>query len=254
MVVTAHDTLYCLFHEDNPKRKMMIEWDRKSYERANKIIAISENTKKDIIEYFGVDAEKINVIHHGINTKKYDISNLKTESSPYILFVGLRYDYKNFFRFAEAFSILSKKYPILRLICTGFPFTNREQQELSRLHISDKTKSIFATEQQMAQLYYNAEMFVFPSLYEGFGMPILEAFAYDCPVVLSNTSCFPEIAQQAGLYFDPYQIEDVALKMEQVLTDSQLRNGLIKSGRERLTCFSWEKSAKKHMEIYHSLI
>jgi len=97
-------------------------------------------------------------------------------------------------------------------------------------------------------------MFVFPSLYEGFGMPILEAMVYDCPVVLSNTSCFPEIAQNAGLYFDPFDIEDIANKIENILLNNEVKQRIIDYGKERLTHFSWEKCAKEHLNVYKSVI
>ena len=254
MVITAHDVLYYLYHSNNSKREMLIDIDIKSCQRANKIIAISENTKKDYINYFGADERKIEVIHHGIEKTKQFISNQRIEERPYILYVGLRADYKNFSRFIQAFSILSKKYNDLKLICTGYCFSSSEIKELSSLGLMDKIRVILATEQEMAQLYHDAEMFVFPSLYEGFGMPILEAMVYDCPVVLSNTSCFPEIAQNAGLYFDPFDIEDITNKIEIMLTNQELKHTIIDLGKERLTHFSWENCAKEHLNVYKSVI
>lgn len=254
MVITAHDVLYYLFHNNNAKRQMLINIDIKSCKRADKIIAISENTKNDYIKYFGADEKKIEVIHHGINKKKQVIHNHRIEEQPYILYVGLRSDYKNFSRFIQAFSIISKKYNDLKLVCTGYPFSPSEIKTLSSLDLLDKTKVILATEQEMAQLYHDAEMFVFPSLYEGFGMPILEAMVYDCPVVLSNASCFPEIAQNAGLYFDPFNIEDMVSKIEKILSNNEVKLKLINHGKERITHFSWEKCAQEHLSVYKSLI
>ena len=254
MVITAHDVLYYLFHSTNSKREMIIDIDIKSCQRANKIIAISENTKNDYIQYFGADEKIIEVIHHGINKTKQIIYSQRIEEQPYILYVGLRSDYKNFTRFIQAFSIISKKYNYLKLICTGYPFSSSELKELYTLGLVDKTKVILATEQEMAQLYHDAEMFVFPSLYEGFGMPILEAMVYDCPVVLSNASCFPEIAQNAGLYFNPFDIEDIANKIENILLNDEVKQRITDSGKERLTHFSWEKCAKEHLNVYESVI
>jgi len=254
MVITAHDVLYYLFHKNNPKREWLLEMDIKAANMADKIIAISENTKRDYIQYFGIDEKKIEVIHHGIEKNKQTIYKNRIEENPYILFVGIRYDYKNFSRFAKAFSIISEKNPEIRLICTGFPFSDSEKNELKSLNIIDKTKLILATEQEMAQLYHDAEMFVFPSTYEGFGMPILEAMVYDCPVVLSNTSCFPEIAQDAGLYFNPYEVDDIVDKITNMLMNVDLRKRYIELGKKRLSGFSWDKCAAEHVKTYNSLL
>ena len=254
MVITAHDVLHYLFHKKSSRRDWMVNMDIKACQRADKIIAISESTKKDYIEYYGADEKKIKVIYHGIMRKMYDNLDERLEPNPYILFVGLRQDYKNFSRFAKAFSIISGIFKDLRLVCTGFPFKKEEMDELEALGIKEKTKLVFATDQQMAQLYYNAEMFVFPSVYEGFGRPIFEAMMYNCPVLLSDKSCFPEVAQSAGIYFNPYDIDDIANKMHMVLVDTALREKYIKLGEERVTHFTWDKCAKKHMEVYMEFV
>jgi glycosyltransferase involved in cell wall biosynthesis len=253
-VVTAHDVLYYLFHQENPKRNKLSNIDRNACQEATKIIAISENTKKDYIRYYGADENKITVIHHGVDKEKKKISGKRIEEHPYILYVGLRYDYKNFYRFIKAFAVVSEKHADLRLLCTGSPFSAEEMKIFTSLNISDKVRFIFASEQEMAQLYHDAEMFVYPSLYEGFGMPILEAMVYDCPVVLSNASCFPEIAQNAGLYFNPYEVDDMADKIQSLLHDASLRKTMVMRGRERLACFSWDKCAEEHMNVYKSLL
>ena len=112
----------------------------------------------------------------------------------------------------------------------------------------------FLPDEQLNQLLANALAFIYPSLYEGFGMPILEAMSNSCPVVLSNASCFPEIAQDAGLYFDPKDIEDMYYKMSLMVEDEELRMNLIAKGNERVKDFSWEKCANQHIEVYKSLL
>ena len=106
----------------------------------------------------------------------------------------------------------------------------------------------------MSLLYRNAISLIYPSLYEGFGMPILEAFACHCPVLLSNTSCFPEIAQDAGFYFSPYELDSLLNSMEQILLDNSLRDLLINKGRDREKEFSWNKTAKQTLEVYKSVV
>ncbi len=260
MVTTFHDMNYSKFKEcytntftNNVNEKELLQ--KKSLERADRIIAISHHTKKDLVELWNINPEKIEVIHHGVDKNK--ISNLSTSriiEEPYILYVGERYGFKNFARFIQSFALISKKFRDLKLICTGRAFTVEEKNQLTSLHVMDKIVQIYANEQTMAQLYRDAEMFVYPTYSEGFGMPILEAMAYDCPVVVSNASCLPEVAGDACLYFDPFQVEDMTQKMELLLTSSSLRNELVTKGRAQLEKFSWEKSAQEHMAVYQSLL
>ena len=167
----------------------------------------------------------------------------------YILFTGLRGGYKNFDIFIEAVAPLLICYD-LRLICTGQPFNNDEIELLSQHKIEDRVISKFVSESELRDLYAKALIFVFPSLYEGFGIPILEAFASGCPAILSNSSCFPEIAEDAAVYFDPYSVEDMRQIIEKALLDSSLQSSLIKKGYERIKYFSWEKTAKQTYELY----
>lgn len=260
MVTTFHDMNYSKYKEcytntltNNVHEKELLQ--KNSLERADKIIAISHHTKKDLVDLWNINPEKIVVIHHGVDKNK--ISNLNTSriiSEPYILYVGERYGFKNFARFIQAFALVNKKFPDLKLICTGRAFSDVEKKQIETLHIMDKIVQIYANEQTMAQLYRDAQMFVYPTYSEGFGMPMLEAMVYDCPVVVSNASCLPEVAGDACLYFDPFQVEDIALKMEQLLTSPTLRQEIVAKGAVQLEKFSWDKSAKEHMDVYQSLI
>lgn len=260
VVTTFHDMNYTICNDCYKKTltnnvDKIIDLQKKSVERADKIIAVSHNTKKDLVNLWNVKPEKITVIHHGVNKNK--IQDLKTARiliEPYILFVGERFGFKNFTRFIQSFAQLSLRFSNLRFVCTGRAFSNDEKKEFQSLNILDKAFQISADEATMARLYRDAEMFVYPSYSEGFGMPILEAMVYDCPVVVSNASCLPEVAGDACLYFDPFQIEDMAQKMELLLTSPGVRKKLVTKGRIQLDKFSWEKSAQEHMEVYQSLM
>ena len=255
VVVTAHDALYNLFNVSNPARDNLIQRQQFTCDRADKIIAISENTKKDYIEYFKVDPNKITVIYHGIETNNiHDDDDTKLFDFEYLLYVGLRHDYKNFISFIHAFSDLSTKYPELKVICTGTPFTKQEMELIYKLKIQGKVISYFASELEMNYLYRNAKLFVFPSKYEGFGMPILEAMTNKCPVALSNTSCFPEIAGDAGNYFDPYSVEDISMTIQYLLNNDSLRNEMVVKGIKRAEQFSWKKNTEEHRALYKSLL
>ena len=172
-----------------------------------------------------------------------------SEKQGYILFTGQRGGYKNFDRFIEAVAPLLSRYD-LQLICTGQPFNNEEVELLRLYEIEDRVIIKFVSESELQDLYAKALIFVFPSLYEGFGIPILEAFASGCPAILSNASCLPEIAEDAAVYFDPYSVEDMRQTIERVLLDRSLQSSLIKKGYERIKYFSWEKTAKQTYELY----
>jgi glycosyltransferase involved in cell wall biosynthesis len=216
--------------------------------RANRLIAISENTKMDIVNLFKIDPGKIDVIYHGYNApeKKNSVNKL----GRYILFVGKRCGYKNFTRFAKAASILMNKDRDLKLICAGMPFTTEEISELKTLNILSKTKVFGVSEEGLNNLYAHARAFVYPSLYEGFGMPILEAFANNCPVCLSNTSSMPEVAGDAGIYFDPKNEESILNAIEKVIYDTDFSERIITAGNDRLKKFSWKFCAEQTTNSY----
>jgi len=180
-------------------------------------------------------------------------SSQNFEKQDYILFTGQRRGYKNFDRFVEAVSPLLILYDI-RLICTGYPFTKDESALLRKHKIDDRTISRFVPENELQDIYSGAILFVFPSLYEGFGFPILEAFASGCPVILSNTSCFPEIAEDAAVYFDPYSVLDIRQKIENVLLDVSLQSVVIKKGFEQVKKFSWRKTAEQTYQLYSRVL
>lgn len=260
MVTTFHDMNYTKYKDlytntvtnDVNDRELL---QKKSIERADKIIAVSRNTKKDLVDVWNVDPEKIVVIHHGVDKNKIaNLDSARIISEPYILYVGERYGFKNFSRFIKAFAIISERNRDLKLICTGRVFSEKEINELKELNLFDNTIQIAANEYTMARLYRDAEMFVYPSFSEGFGMPVLEAMVYDCPVAVSNASCLPEVAGDAGVYFDPFQIEDIAEKMDILLTSTELRKEKVAMGMKQLEKFSWEKTAQEHLAVYHSLM
>jgi glycosyltransferase involved in cell wall biosynthesis len=253
MVTTCHDLILFKYPVNNFYWKKIAAHQKKSFARADHIIAISQNTKREMIELFDIPENKITVIYHGAD-KRQTVSEGRVFDFPYILYVGARVDNKNWENFVRAYAMVNKKYGDVRLVCTWQHFSKQEQALLRSLQVEEKAICVRADEKTMARLYRDAEMFVYPSVYEGFGMPILEAMVYDCPVVLSNTSCFPEIAGDAGFYFNPYEIEDIAEKIVRLLTDSALRKKQIALGKERVAHFSWEKCAKEHLAVYRSLI
>ncbi|MDP4277419.1 MAG: glycosyltransferase family 1 protein [Bacteroidota bacterium] len=260
MVMTFHDMNYTKYRQlytntlanniDNREA-----FQKQSVARADVIVAVSQYTKNDLVNLWQVNPDKIVVIHHGVDKViPTDLNKDRVIGHPYLLFVGERYGFKNFDRFLKAYAIVKKHFPDLRLICTGRTFSEEEEQRIRKLRLQGMVIQIGADEWTMARLYRDAEMFVYPSYSEGFGMPILEAMVYGCPVVLSDASCFPEVAGAAGIYFDPYQEEDMADKIERVLVDETFRKEKIILGHRQLEHFSWEKTAREHFEVYQSLM
>ncbi|MFN3850073.1 MAG: glycosyltransferase family 4 protein [Spirosomataceae bacterium] len=226
--------------------------------KASKIIAVSENTKKDILDIFDVDASKIDVVHHTthfISYKPIDSFNIETPEQ-FLLYVGNRDNYKNFDSFIKSVYPLLLKNEDLHIICAGNnKFTKDEMSLFNHLRIGDRLIHYpIWSDDVLYRLYQKAIAFVYPSLYEGFGIPILEAFACGCPVILSKASSFPEVAKNAAIYFNPLDSEEIASQIESVINKTELRLDLVKRGYERLKDFTPEKMANQTLDVYKSVL
>jgi glycosyltransferase involved in cell wall biosynthesis len=252
LVVTIHDMINEKLSEYHVSHANHILSKKNLIYNSSHIIAISENTKKDILEIYRVGEDKISVIHHGATIYNGQIS--KNEFGRYILYVGRRTRYKNFQFFVESITPILTKDKDLKLICVGPSFTQEEHEFISKLKISDRIIAIGVDDNQLNTLYSHALVFVFPSLFEGFGIPILEAFSNKCPVCLSDASCFPEIAGPAALYFDPMDKQSILENVERLITDRVLASKLTELGLERLPLFSWTKAAQQTLSVYKSVI
>jgi glycosyltransferase involved in cell wall biosynthesis len=227
------------------------EVKKKLLTKAAKVIAVSENTKKDLVEVFDIEEDKIVVIYHATNIQPVGVANLPAK---YLLYVGSRNDYKQFIPFVEATAELLKTENISLLCSGGGEFTTEENEAIHKLGISHLISQRKVNDSELKTLYQNTLAFVYPSKYEGFGIPILEAFASDCPVVLSDSSCFPEVAQNAALYFDPESQISIADAVEQIIKNADLRADLITKGRKRFADFSIEKMTQQTLAVYESVI
>jgi glycosyltransferase involved in cell wall biosynthesis len=261
-VITVHDMIHEIFPNNFPSGDPISTWKKQVLENADGIITVSESTKSDIIRFFHIDPERIHVIYHGnpfeeiTNAAQYKApSDSHFTAKPYILFVGNRSGYKNFDFFIDTVSALLHKYLELQVCCAGGgPFTARENEILRNLLISNRVHYFEPNDPLMKNLYINARAFVFPSLYEGFGLPVLEAFSCGCPVMLCNKSSLPEIGGDAALYFDPSDPVSFSNTMERLLTDDTLRMQLIGRGHQRQKQFSWEKTATATRNVYEKLV
>lgn len=222
---------------------------------AAKIRVPSQKTKEDIITILSIPPEKISVIPHGIPSLNYTQKHQNLFDFPYLLYVGERSHYKNFLSLLHELSIIIEKEPDIHLVCTGRSFNESELKEIGLLHLSSQVHQLFADADTLTGLYQNAHAFVFPSSYEGFGLPILEAFSCGCPVFLNNASCFPEIAGDAAVYFDIKKRGDFAEHLIHFSRFSiQDKEDLVSRGYLRVKEYSWEKSAKLLSNLYKEII
>jgi len=257
-VMTVFDMNFFVIPEAYKMEKdtqIVAEWQKTSVKKADKIIAISKNTKKDLINIWNIPEEKIAVCYLGQDEINIEDFNLARKfKQPYILFVGWRKTFKNFAQYLKVFKIISERNNELILVCTSLPFNSSECNLINDLGLSNKVFQISANEDEMVGLYNNAEVFVYPSLYEGFGLPLLEAMNAKCPIACSNTSCFPEVCENAAIYFNPYSIDSMVETTTEVLNNPSLKMKLIEEGNKRKKMFSWKKCAEDHIDVYKSML
>lgn len=252
-VLTVHDMIIELYPEfiNSPQ---FVKRKKKLVDNAAHIIAVSENTKRDIINVFGTSADKISVTYHASSLTN---GGNKPQNLPakYILYIGdRRLGYKNFSFFVSSIQPILQTNKDLYVVCTGDSFTPEENNYFESLGIKDQLKNIFVADSDLLGLYTSAEMFIYPSYYEGFGIPILEAFQAGCPVVLSNSSCFPEVAGDAGIYFDPKSPVQLRVAISTLLDNAKLKQDVVNKGRLRLQNYSWAKTAMQTADIYRNVL
>lgn len=245
IVVTIHDLIPEELGVKNNRRQKMIK-------NANHIIAVSEFTKHKLLHFYPfVDPKNVSIVYHGYVTK--DKEYKKNIWGDYILYVGGRTNYKNFEGFLKAVAPLLEDSD-LKLVCTGSRFSQNENRIIEDCKIDpNKIIQIFADERTLYSLYHYAKVFVYPSFMEGFGIPILEAWDNECPICISNASCFPEVAQDGAVYFNPSDIYDMRDKILTVINDNDLRLNLIKKGKANLKEYTWERSSNQIYDIYCNL-
>ena len=248
-VLTVHDMTPELLGVDKPQAELK----QILCPLATHIHVPSQNTKDDLVRIMGIAPERVTVIPHGAP----DIPPQRKPlfGFPYLLYVGARWSYKNFEPFIVECANIISQYPDLNVVCTGEPFSDEELSLLSKLKKREHVICMpHVSEEQLQSLYQHAVTFIYPSAYEGFGIPILEAFVNGCPVLLNNASCFPEIGGDAAIYFDINKKGDLAGRVMELLQYSKEdRHQLIDKGTQRAERFSWGESALKLMQVYETL-
>lgn len=255
-VLTVYDMIHEKFPQIFPINDRTIKEKYESLMRSDKIICISENTKKDLLNIYPIDASLVSVVHLGTAFSKSTHHSSNRKTGDYILYVGQRWGYKNFIRLLKAISISKALVSEVRLVCFGGgPLSQLENECLMSLGFRDgSVVQMDGDDEALMELYARAKAFVYPSLYEGFGIPLLEAMAMGCPVVCSNSSCFPEIAGNAAEYFDPLSELDMSEAIQRVVFDDNRASELAFCGTERTGLFSWTQCAMHTLDIYRSLL
>jgi glycosyltransferase involved in cell wall biosynthesis len=260
MVLTVYDLTNEKYNDQSPLTQKVLAWKKQLIDAASHIIAISENTRKDVIEYYKVSPEKVTTVYLAggfeesvRNAQQTD--DKKNLPGQFILFVGSRVGYKNFNSFvAEVAPVLQAKN--ISLIAAGGGMMNAtELALLKELGITDRVIAFpHVDDTFLAYLYKKAAAFIFPSLYEGFGLPVLEAMQCSCPTLLSNNSSLPEVGGAAAVYFNPLEKGSLQNKLHEVLENEGLRMNMKEKGLQQVEHFNWTNTANGHMEVYKKLV
>ncbi|MDA8429810.1 MAG: glycosyltransferase family 1 protein [Geobacteraceae bacterium] len=228
-----------------------------SIHAAEKIIAISEATRNDLLDYYDIPPNRVDVIHLGVRLPE----NLPSQTEkcdatpPYLLYVGVRTGYKNFEKFVRAYATSGQLRSTFKLVCFGGgPFSAEELNLFSSLTVNDSVGWLEGNDALLSKYYRDATMLVYPSLYEGFGLPVLEAMANGCPVACSNTSSLPEVGGDAAYYFSPDDIDSIRYSIECAVSDICNLRKKIQDGFRRAKSFSWQETARKTINIYNQVL
>lgn len=254
-VCTIYDMIPELFPDlfplGNPHREK-----QEFTEACDAILCISETTKKDLVRIYG-EADKPTIVTYlGVDARFFARSReAPLLDHPYVLFVGARKGYKNFSLLAHAFSRLNGHAHDLRLVCVGGgAFTPNESDLLTSLNIRQRAHQFSPTDATLPSFYAQASVFCFPSRYEGFGLPLVEAFAAGCPVAIADTPCLVEIADDAAEVVDPDDAAQLAETLQRMVFDQALRDRLIAAGRSRASDFTWQSTARKTANAYRDVL
>ncbi|BEI36579.1 glycosyltransferase family 4 protein [Polynucleobacter sp. HIN7] len=256
-VITVHDMIHeklpNYFHpkDKTPKRKAA------AIERADHIICVSENTRADLIQILGVPHKKTSVVHHGLSFYREELARSNSSGAPpFLLYVGERTGYKNFSALLSVYA----KYKYLHnnfhlIVFGGGHFSDLELQKIKTLKLDlSRVRQTTGNDLILRELYNAASLFIYPSQYEGFGIPPLEAMSMGCPVACSNTGSLPEVVGDAASFFDPNCEESMANAILCCLENQSYRDSLIHKGQARVKNYSWQKCAKETKAVYKALL
>jgi glycosyltransferase involved in cell wall biosynthesis len=253
-VITIYDTIEELFPEYFPGSQQSIEIRKAVYRRVDHFICISHNTRDDLIRLYAVDPAKVSVVHLASSLAPPAQPPVRN-TEPFFLYVGERARHKNFLGLVAAFA-QSQLFKTHQLVCFGGgPLRADEYERIDQLDVPrDRIVSVTGDDAKLASYYATAEAFVCPSIYEGFGIPLLEAMECGCPVLSGNTSSMPEVAGDAAIYFNARDTQEMAAALQKIVSSPEERLSLIAKGKERVKQFSWDICAQQTYSVYERLL
>lgn len=260
VVATVHDMIHERFSAMYRRTDRTSRLKRAAVDRADHVVCVSHSTRNDLMEYFHTPEEKISVVHHGFEAfGAGDVAgNLHALAAgrPYFLYVGHRSIYKNFDNFIRAFASSGELRRNYSVVCVGGgAFRDEERRTFSALGLdASQVVQVAGDDAALAHCYKHAFALVYPSLYEGFGIPPLEAMSLDCPVICSHSSSIPEVAGTAAEYFDPASLDSMREALERVADSPSRRSELVRLGRERYRLFTWSRCARETLAVYERLV
>jgi len=256
-VITVYDMIHERFPEYFPGWDKTPTTKQIAVARADHVICISETTRRDLLEIGNIRSDKVSVVHLGfVSPQTHDATAEPLIEGAYLLHVGIRSGYKNFQRLLKAYASNPSLHKHYRLVCFGGgKFSHAEERYRKTLGLAeDRLAWIGGSDSVLIQLYRHAAAFIYPSLYEGFGIPPLEAMAHDCPVICSTGGSITEVVGDAGEFFDPYDTTAIAQAIENVVGSHERADELRKLGRQRITHFTWEKCTSDTHAVYSALL
>jgi glycosyltransferase involved in cell wall biosynthesis len=251
IVVTQHDCTHERFPNLFRNTDAFIRAKRDILSSADAIICVSECSRRDLLHFYDVDEARTHVVHHGFSPLESSPEPVPGKTGPYLLYVGSRTEYKNYSLLLQAFarSGLSQHFRLVTV--GGGPYSAEEEATLTQLRLGDKVCLITSvSDAGLAALYRNASLFVYPSLYEGFGFPPLEAMSLGCPVLANRTSSLPEICGDAAFYFETGDAGELAQILRAALDDMDGLQAKRAAGYEQVRRYNWSEAARKTLEIY----
>jgi glycosyltransferase involved in cell wall biosynthesis len=255
VVVTHHDCIHERFPQLFSNAASIVEAKRKLFAQADAIICVSKSSREDLLHFYDVAQKKTHVVHHGFSPLPLPKDDTPGVTEPYLLYVGSRAGYKNFGHLLEAFSRsgLAGNYRLLAM--GGGSFTAAEQEQIASLHLrSSVTVVPKADDATLARAYRDAVLFIYPSLYEGFGFPPLEAMSLGCPVLVNRTSSLPEVCGDAAFYFDAGDVGELSRCLTTILADESGRTMKRRLGAQQVRLYDWSQSARLTLDVYRTVL
>lgn len=254
-VITVHDMIHELYPAMMDPDGSRAKAKKAAIMAASAVICVSENTKRDLLRFYAIPEEMITVIYHGADSASTFVGEDEAwPRDPYYLYVGSRAPYKNFDGLLRAFAKAVSARPSLQLRVAGPPFTDDEMQMILTLKLTSQVVNHgHVDDERLASLYRGSIAFVYPSLYEGFGLPLLEAMSHKTAVVAANAASIPEVVGEAGLLFDPAKEDDLSDILTSLSDSPARREELITLGQRRVGRFTWGQTVEKTRKVYASV-